>query len=40
MKKIVLFIGIGFLFSCGDNETLQVGQKQPWKSKRYLMQGR
>ncbi|MBP5994405.1 MAG: DUF1573 domain-containing protein [Crocinitomicaceae bacterium] len=27
MKKIVLFIGIGFLFSCGDNETLQVGQK-------------
>ena len=27
MKKIVLFIGIGFLFSCGDDQALQVGQK-------------
>ena len=27
MKKIVLVFGIGFLFSCGDNEELQVGQK-------------
>jgi hypothetical protein len=27
MKKIVLFIGIGFLFSCSDDQPLQVGQK-------------
>jgi hypothetical protein len=27
MKKIVLFIGIGFLFSCGEDDSLQVGQK-------------
>jgi hypothetical protein len=27
MKKIVLFIGIGFLFSCDDDKALQVGQK-------------
>jgi hypothetical protein len=27
MKKFVLFIGIALLFSCGDDQPLQVGQK-------------
>jgi hypothetical protein len=27
MKKIILFICVGFLFACGDNQELQVGQK-------------
>ena len=31
MKKLVLFIGIGLLFACGEQEELQVGQKTTMK---------
>lgn len=31
MKKLVLFIGIGLLFACGEKEELQVGQKTTMK---------